>query len=57
MVAAVIFVKEAMPAAWPVGMKFAVEVTAGAAVYALTALSIHGERVRAFVQVIRTGIA
>jgi PST family polysaccharide transporter len=57
MLAAVIVVKQAMPQGWPLGMRFAVEVGTGAAVYALTALSIHGERVRSFLRVIRTGIA
>ena len=57
MLLGVIAVKEAVPTAWPLGMKFAVEVCTGAAVYALTALSIHGERVRSFIHMIRTGIA
>jgi PST family polysaccharide transporter len=57
MLGAVVFVKQAMDPAWALGMRFAIEVGTGAAVYALIALSIHGERVRSFVHMIRTGIA
>lgn len=57
MLVAVILVKQKVPSAWSLEMKFAVEVGTGAAVYTLTALSIHGKRVRSFIHLIRTGIA
>ena len=57
MIAVVVLVKQTMPPSWPLATRFSGEVAAGAAAYALITLSIHGARVRSFIQVIRTGIA
>ncbi|MFO0706488.1 MAG: lipopolysaccharide biosynthesis protein [Nitrospira sp.] len=55
MMTSVMALKAVMPSAWPLSLRFGAEVLAGAAVYGVTTLSIHGERVRAFVTLIRKG--
>jgi len=55
MLVVVVLVKQTMPHSWPLATRFAGEVAAGAATYALTTLIIHGERARSFIQVIRKG--
>lgn len=55
MLVVVVLVKQAMPHSWPLATRFAGEVGAGAATYALSTLIIHGERARSFIQVIRRG--
>ncbi len=57
MLVVVVLVKQTMPHDWPLAARFAGEVAAGAATYALTTLIIHGERARAFIHVIRKGFA
>lgn len=57
MLVVVVLVKQTMPHSWPLVTRFAGEVAAGAAAYALTTLIIHGARARAFIQVIRKGFA
>lgn len=57
MLVVVVLVKQAMPHDWPLAARFAGEVAAGAATYAVTTLILHGERARAFIQVIRKGFA
>lgn len=55
MLVVVVLVKQTMPDSWPLAIRFAGEVGAGAATYALSTLIIHGERARSFIQVIRRG--
>jgi PST family polysaccharide transporter len=55
MLVSVEFIKHVMPQNWSLGWRFSAEVVTGAGVYAVTALSIHGERVRSFVHLIRRG--
>lgn len=57
MLVVVVLVKQAMLDSWPLAIRFAGEVVAGAATYAITTLVIHGARARAFIQVIRKGMA
>ena len=57
MLVVVVLVKQSMPDGWPLATRFVGEVAAGAAMYALTTLVLHGERARAFIRVIRRGVA
>lgn len=55
MIVVVMAAKHMMSPDWPLPVRFAGEVLSGAATYALTTLSLHGERVRSFIRLIRTG--
>jgi len=57
MLCIVVIIKQTMPPSWSLATRFAGEVAAGAATYALMTLSFHGARVRSFIQVIRKGVA
>lgn len=56
MIVAVFAAKQSMPLSWPLVARLVGEVLSGAGAYALTTLSIHGERVRSFAQIIRKGV-
>lgn len=56
MIVVVFAAKQSMPLSWPLAARLTGEVLSGAGAYALTTLSIHGERVRSFAQIIRKGV-
>ena len=53
MLAAVVLARLTTPAAWPLGARFAIEVTAGAATYALAILLFHRDRLLALRALLR----
>jgi PST family polysaccharide transporter len=53
MIAAVSMVKWTMPSAWPVSVRFGVEVIAGAAAYLIVVSVLHAERLRSFLSLYR----
>jgi PST family polysaccharide transporter len=53
MVVAVGALKWALPSAWPLYLRFGLEVLAGALAYVLVMVALHGDRLRAFVSLLR----
>jgi PST family polysaccharide transporter len=53
MVAAVVALKWTLPSVWPLYFRFGVEVIAGALAYVAVMFLLHGDRVRAFVSLLR----
>ena len=53
MVLAVNVLKWTIPAGWPLYIRFAMEVTGGAAAYLIVLAALHGDRLRSFVSLYR----